>query len=106
MSPIERTVIKSPPEVWELVDDEDRARGWLNGLAGVESEIEAVERRDGELIIWRNHEDTIELEFELSEKGWGTSVSVRARPDGHEKDLEQVLDELSEPEVQPFSREG
>ena len=105
MSPVERTLIKSPPEVWELVDDVDRARSWVAGLAGVESEIEAVERRDGELVVWRNETATVELEFALSEKGWGTNVSVCSRPGGSPGALEAVLDQLAEPEVQPFSRE-
>jgi hypothetical protein len=105
MTPVERTLIKSPPEVWELVDDAERAQSWVSGLAGIESEIEAVERRDGELIVWRNHDASVELEIALSEKGWGTNVSVRARPEGTQDELEHVLDQLAATEVQPFSRE-
>jgi hypothetical protein len=97
-------LIKSPPEVWELVEDEDRARGWVSVLAGIESEIEAVERRDGEMIVWRNDDDSIELEIALSEKGWGTNVSVRSRPDREDAVLERVLEDLAATESQPFSR--
>ncbi len=105
METAKRTLIKSPPEVWEMVNDEDRARAWISELTGLESEIEAAESKPERLMVWRSHDDDAELEFSLSEKGWGTNVSVRARPEGSPAVLENVLDELAATEVQPFSRD-
>jgi len=44
------------------------------------------------------------VEVTMAEKGFGTRVEVRAAADSElsEADLERVLDELAEPQKQPF----
>ncbi|HJX32762.1 MAG TPA: hypothetical protein VJ257_01035 [Solirubrobacterales bacterium] len=44
------------------------------------------------------------LEVTMAEKGFGTRVAIRAAPDSglSEADLEQVLDDLAQPQKQPF----
>jgi hypothetical protein len=70
----ERTLVKSEPELRELVASHPRLRDRA-------------------------------LRVSLSEKGFGTRVSIAARPEvgiGID-DLERLLDELAEPEKRPFS---
>jgi hypothetical protein len=70
----ERTLVKSVPELRELVDSHPRLQG-----GGVR--------------------------VNMSEKGFGTYVSIAARPEvgiGVD-DLERLLDELAEPQKRPFS---
>ena len=40
----------------------------------------------------------------MAEKGFGTRVAIRAAPDSglSEADLERLLDELAQPQKQPF----
>jgi hypothetical protein len=68
MIEVSRTLMKSEPELIELVQE-------LDGL-----------------------------EVTMAEKGFGTRVEVRAPDDSglSKKDLEQVLDDLAEPQKQPF----
>jgi hypothetical protein len=44
------------------------------------------------------------VEVAMAEKGFGTRVALRAREDSGlaETDLERLLDELAEPQKQPF----
>lgn len=44
------------------------------------------------------------VEVSMAEKGFGTRVALRARPDTGlcAADLEQILDRLAEPQKQPF----
>jgi hypothetical protein len=44
------------------------------------------------------------VEITMAEKGFGTRVAIRARPDTGlgEGDLERLLDHLAEPQKQPF----
>lgn len=44
------------------------------------------------------------VEVTMAEKGFGTRVALRARPETglSEADLEQLLDRLAEPQKQPF----
>ena len=69
MIEVSRTLMKSEPELAELV-------------AAVEG-----------------------VEVTMAEKGFGTRVEVRAGEDSGlgEADLERILDELAEPQKQPFS---
>lgn len=73
----QRTLVKSPPEVWQLIDDEDRALPWLREL-GAAAEIEAIERRPEELVVWRAGEG-VRLGFEIAEKGLGHARHDRRR---------------------------
>jgi hypothetical protein len=101
----ERTLVKSPPEVWQLIDDEARVGVWLEELGGIAEEVEAIEREDEEIVVWRAG-DMIELGFRIAKKGWGTHVSIDTRGGEDEAAiLEDILDELSDTEKRPFSRE-
>jgi hypothetical protein len=44
------------------------------------------------------------VEATMAEKGFGTRVAIRATPDSglSEADLERLLDELAQPQKQPF----
>ncbi len=55
-----------------------------------------------ELVAARERSE--ELEVTMAEKGFGTRVVIRAAPDSglSEADLERLLDELAEPQKQPF----
>jgi hypothetical protein len=71
---VERTLVKSTPELRELVDAHPRLRD--RGLR-----------------------------VSLAEKGFGTHVAIAAGPGAGlgRRDLEQLLDELAEPQKRPFT---
>jgi len=111
MSSAERTLVKSPPELWELVDDPELMQRWAADLLGdPQVRIEVIERREGERLAWCPHGsgEDVAIELSLAEKGWGTSVAVEARNgDGSQpadETLEELLDELSAPQRRPFTR--
>jgi uncharacterized protein YndB with AHSA1/START domain len=109
MSDLERTLVKSPPELWELVDQPERMEGWMSTLLGRAAEIEITEREPETKLGWRSAiaEEAAEIEVVLSEKGWGTNVEIAVARDGAstvqlEGWLEAVFEELAEPEKRPF----
>jgi len=112
MTEVERTLVKSPPELWELVDDRELMRRWAEELAGSapSGEIEVAEREPGHRLAWRSGVGGADLsvELEIAEKGWGTSVSIRAAGPGAQPGvdavLKRLLDELGSPSRRPFSR--
>jgi hypothetical protein len=111
MAQAERTLVKSPPELWELVDDAELMRRWTADLLGVpDARIEVTRRSPGERLAWRplGRGDGTGIDLSLAEKGWGTNVVIEARrEDGPElgaRALEQLLDELSAPQRRPFTR--
>jgi len=111
MAQAERTLVKSPPELWELVDDPELMRRWAADLLGVpDARIEVTRRSPGERLAWRplGRSDGAGIELSLAEKGWGTNVVIEARrgdgPELGDAALEEVLDELSAPQRRPFTR--
>lgn len=112
MTEVERTLVKSPPELWELVDDPELMGRWTEELAQGDSEIRVVvaNREDGSRLAWRGVTAgaSIAVELEIAEKGWGTAVSIRMTGDGQRSDaeavLERLLDELGSANRRPFSR--
>ena len=108
MATSERTLVKSQPELWELVDQPERMEGLMSALLGEAARIEIVERNPDEFLAWKGaiEDETALIEVELQEKGWGTNVTLSAKRDdgSHQLDdwLEAVLDELAEPEKRPF----
>jgi len=110
MPQAERTLVKSPPELWELVDDAELMQRWAAELLGEpQVAIEVTERTEGERLAWRPVRDgAAGIELSLAEKGWGTNVVIEARlRDGAspaDNALEQLLDELSAPQRRPFAR--
>ena len=114
MPTIERTLVKSPPELWELVDDPELMERWSAELfGGPRSDgVRVVERDPGERLVWESPGaggDT-RIELALAEKGWGTNVSVRVRRSGTRAAggagsvLECLLDDLGSPNRRPFTR--
>jgi hypothetical protein len=105
----ERTLVKSPPELWELLDDVDLMRRWTTEVCGevANGSLEVVERDPEERLSWRCG-DGPQIDLTLAEKGWGTNVSIKADCDGPSGDgadaLERLLDELGSATKRPFAR--
>src|SRR5882724_1443725 len=97
-----RTLMKSAPELWELLDDELQLRHWSERLCEADGAVEVTAREPGRLLIWRC--DSVKVKVKLEEKGFGTKVAIAAKAqDGlKEADLDEVLDELAEPQRRPF----
>ncbi|MGI8460857.1 MAG: hypothetical protein ACR2OC_04350 [Solirubrobacterales bacterium] len=106
----DRTLVKSPPELWELVDDPDLMRRWCALLIGRGEHVPvAVTLREaGERIAWRSTDEgpSVAVELSLLEKGFGTRVSITATCEGDVPGdtLESLLDELGSPQRRPFAR--
>jgi hypothetical protein len=106
----ERTLVKSPPELWVHVDDPGLMRRWTAALlgSGDAPTVEVRARKPEELLVWRpaGRPEGAGIELTLAEKGWGTNVSIRADGDGDATRavLERLLDELSSPQRRPFTR--
>jgi hypothetical protein len=110
---IERTLVKSPPELWELVDDAELMGRWSAELlrGHPPGDVRVVERQAGERLVWDapGVGGDVRVELDLAEKGWGTSVTIEvtghvARDDDADSTLERLLDELGSPQKQPFTR--
>jgi hypothetical protein len=106
MQTASRTLVKSPPEVWEQLDDPGRMEGLMCALVGHATEVRVYERIDQTKLAWKADGDEARIEVELAEKGWGTNVSVSAE-NGREATklegwLDAVLDELATPQKRPF----
>jgi hypothetical protein len=98
-----RTLMKSAPELWELLDGELQLRHWSARLCDGDSTIEVIARDPGRSIAWRC--DSVKVKVKLEEKGFGTQVAISARAHDGLKEalLDEVLDELAEPQRRPFS---
>lgn len=95
-----RTLVKSPPELWEIVDDRE-LMGRLSAELFGSHAIEVVERRPGERLTWQVAGiPEARVELGLAEKGWGTRVAIRVgEHDGRREEagdavLERLLDQL------------
>lgn len=108
MESASRTLVKSPPELWELLDQPERMQGLMCSLLGRATEVNVYEREHEVCLGWEAREggDRAWIEIELAEKGWGTSVQLSAEHGGRgtrlEGWLEAVMDELSTPSKRPF----
>ncbi len=108
MESASRTLVKSLPELWEMVDKPERMQGLISALLGEATEIEVYGREPESYLGWEARElgGKTWIEVELAEKGWGTNVQVTAESDRGQKRLvdwlEAVMDELSTPEKRPF----
>jgi hypothetical protein len=104
MKTASRTLVKSPPEVWEQLDHPGRMQGLMSALVGHAAEVEVYERVEESKLAWKADDGRIEVK--LAEKGWGTNVSVSAEngqePTKLEGWLDAVLDELATPTKRPF----
>jgi hypothetical protein len=108
---VNRTLVKSAPELWELADDGLRLESWMGALLGSARslQIEVTDRKPERVLAWQTAGDTpfARIALELTEKGFGTSVAITAHHRGAEPGathaLENLLDELGSPERQPFA---
>jgi hypothetical protein len=101
-----KTLMKSAPEIWELIDDELQLRHWSESLCGADGPIEVVTREPEQLIGWRcDGERSVKMKVKLEEKGFGTRVTFAAKSDEQlrEEVLDQFLEDLAEPQKRPFS---
>jgi hypothetical protein len=108
MKTASRTLVKSPPELWELIDQPERMQGLMCGLVGRATEVEVDEREPQSLLRWQSSDDGTDawIEVQLAEKGWGTNVKLKAENGGEATKLEgwldAVLEELATPQKRPF----
>jgi hypothetical protein len=101
-----RTLVKSAPELWELLFDEPQLSHWSARLCKGEGKVEVLESDPGRLLVWRSEGAwTAVVEVSLAEKGFGTQVAISAEADEHLRAsvLDEFLDELSQPQRRPFS---
>ena len=106
----DRTLVKSPPELWELIDDPELQGRWCASLLGERARVPvAVTLREaGERICWRSSGPgrAAAVELSLAEKGFGTKVAIsvtgECEPGGDI--LDKLLDELGSPQRRPFAR--
>jgi hypothetical protein len=112
MKSASRTLVKSPPELWELLDQPDRMQGLMCGLLGRATEVSVEEREPESLLRWEASDDGADawIEVRLAEKGWGTNVKLKAENGGEPTKLEgwldAVLEELATPQKRPFEGMG
>ena len=110
MKTASRTLVKSPPEVWEQLDHPGRMQGLMSALVGHATEVSVTEREEESKLVWKAIPDDAWIEVELAEKGWGTNVSVTAEagsePTKLEGWLDAVIDELATPTKRPFEGMG
>jgi len=102
-----RTLVKSQPELWELIDQPSRMQGLMCALLGRATEVKVNEREPESILCWEAAEgEQAWIKVELAEKGWGTHVEVSAENPTEavrlEGWLDAVLDELATPEKRPF----
>jgi hypothetical protein len=112
MQSASRTLVMSPPELWELIDQPDRMQGLMCALVGRATEVTVNERRPESVLRWEASDDGADawIEVELAEKGWGTNVKLKAENDTEPTKLEgwldAVLEELATPQKRPFEGMG
>jgi hypothetical protein len=112
MQSASRTLVMSPPELWELIDQPARMQGLMCALIGRATEVTVNERRPESVLRWEASNDGADawIEVELAEKGWGTNVKLKAENGTEATKLEgwldAVLDELATPQKRPFADIG
>ena len=112
MQSASRTLVMSPPELWELIDQPGRMQGLMCALVGQATEVVINEREPESVLRWEASDDGVEgwIEVQLAEKGWGTNVKLKAEngdePTKLEGWLDAVLDELATPQKRPFEGMG
>src|SRR3954464_9347760 len=110
MKTASRTLVKSPPEVWEQLDHPGRMQGLMSALVGHATEVDVTEREEESMLAWKAIPDDAWIKIEIAEKGWGTNVSVTAEngsePTKLEGWLDAVIDELATPTKRPFGGMG
>jgi hypothetical protein len=105
----ERTLVKSQPELWQILDQPERLQGWSSGLLGHAAAVSVTERDPETKLAWEAsaEAEVASIEILLNQDGWGTTVAIAAEREGATETqlegwLDAVLDELAEPEKRPF----
>ena len=112
MKTASRTLMKSSPELWEMLDTPERMHGLMCSLVGQATEIEVSEREPEARLAWKaaSHLHDAQIEVEMAKKGWGTHVEVSASCKDEARRLEgwldAVMEELATPEKRPFEGIG
>jgi hypothetical protein len=110
MKSASRTLVMSPPEVWEQLDHPGRMQGLMCALVGHATDVDVTEREEESMLAWKAVPDDAWIKVEIAEKGWGTNVSVTAEngtaPTMLEGWLDAVIDELATPTKRPFGGMG
>jgi hypothetical protein len=110
MKTASRTLVKSPPEVWEQLDHPGRMQGLMSALVGHATDVTVYEREEESMLAWKAIPDDAWIKVEIAEKGWGTNVSVTAEsgsePTKLEGWLDAVIEELATPQKRPFAGIG
>jgi hypothetical protein len=111
MVKVERTLMKSPPELWGMVDDEARMRRWSEHLAGAPGEIQVVEREPERRLSWRpaSSGGCGQIRLSLEKNGWGTRLEIAIEPcDGGDERvktlLDRVFDDFNSAHKRPFTK--
>ncbi|MFL5907758.1 MAG: hypothetical protein ACJ75Z_09205 [Solirubrobacterales bacterium] len=108
MKSASRTLVKSQPELWEMIDQPDRMQGLMSGLLGRAAKVTVSKRKPESILRWEaaGEDEQAWINVKLAEKGWGTHVEVSAskaqEPVSLEGWLDAVLEELATPEKRPF----
>lgn len=103
-----RTLVKSQPELWELIDQPSRMQGLMCALLGRAAEVAVNQREPESLLCWEaaGEGEDAWIKVELAEKGWGTYVELSAEnttePVRLGGWLDAVLEELATPQKRPF----
>jgi hypothetical protein len=110
MKTASRTLVKSPPEVWEQLDHPGRMQGLMSALVGHATDVTVYEREEESKLAWKAIPDDAWIKVEIAEKGWGTNVSVTAEngsePTKLEGWIDAVIEELATPQKRPFEGIG
>jgi hypothetical protein len=110
MKSASRTLVMSPPEVWEQLDHPGRMQGLMCALVGHATEVDVTDREEESVLAWKAIPDDAWIKVEIAEKGWGTNVSVTAEngsePTKLEGWLDAVIEELATPQKRPFGGMG
>jgi len=112
MQSASRTLVKSPPELWEMLDRPERMQGLMCALLGRATEVTVNQREPESILRWEASDAGADawIEVDLAEKGWGTNVSLKAENGGEATRLEgwldAVLEELATPQKRPFGGMG
>jgi hypothetical protein len=108
MAIAERTVVKSQPELWQLLDQHERMEGLMSALLGRATHIAVTAREPETRLAWEGAvaDEAGSIEVQMEKKGWGTHVAISAEVspawDGLDGWLEAFFEELSAPERRPF----
>jgi hypothetical protein len=108
MATARRTLVKSQPELWELVDQPERMQGLMSALLGGAAEIEVTAREPEDRLAWQGavEDEAGSILIEMEKRGFGTRVAIEAKAGARgeviDDWLEAVFDELSAPDRRPF----